>query len=94
MPSGKVWIGSDGGGVSIWDRQANSYAYLRHDPNNSNSIGSDAVLALLKGRKGNVWIGSWDGGLNMYNMETYKVERYSVGGDRIFDLAGCTTNCR
>jgi len=64
---GNIWIGTDGGGLNIWNRRKDVFYRFRHDPHDPKSIGSDAILHIMKDSKGNIWIGTWGGGLNLYN---------------------------
>lgn len=62
-----IWIATDGGGINIWDKRKNTFSYVRHDPHNSGSIGSDAVLQMVKDKESRIWVGTWNGGLNLYD---------------------------
>lgn len=73
---GNIWIGTDGGGLNIWNRKKDTFTNYRYDPKNPNSIGSDAILHIMKDRRGNIWIGTWGGGLNLYNPSTGTFSRY------------------
>ena len=91
--NGNIWIGTDGGGISVWDRENKNYTFLSHDPADKNSLGSDEVLCLFQDSKGIIWTGNWDGGLNRYDPGSGHFRRYrhnksrqSPGSDNIFSI--------
>ncbi|TCC88734.1 hybrid sensor histidine kinase/response regulator [Pedobacter frigiditerrae] len=74
--NGALWIGTDGGGINVWQRNKNSFYTYRFNPQNPRSISSDAVLTIYKDSQGIVWVGTWGGGLNRYNPQTNDFTRF------------------
>ncbi len=62
--NGRLYVGTDGGGVNIMDRRTKKVEYLRQDETGNKQIQSDAVLSLLIDQKSNLWIGTFNGGLD------------------------------
>src|SRR6218665_61032 len=62
-----ILIGTDGGGINEWNREKKKFSVFRHDPGNASSIGSDAILHIIRDRSGNIRVGTWGGGLNLFN---------------------------
>ncbi|MCB1045420.1 MAG: hypothetical protein KDC35_20930 [Acidobacteria bacterium] len=60
-PNGRLWIGTTGG-VTAFDGV--SYNTSRHNPQDSNSLLSNNVVALLDDHAGNLWIGTVLGGIH------------------------------
>lgn len=58
---GKIWIGTGGGGVGIYDGQ--KFETLTVE----NGLGINRVYCFLEDRKGNMWIGTDGGGLKLHN---------------------------
>ncbi|MFY0600018.1 MAG: hypothetical protein JXR03_10130 [Cyclobacteriaceae bacterium] len=92
---GTLAVATDGGGISFYDRQSDSFTHLYHDPDNpKGSITNNKVLALEYDESGGIWLGMWNGGLNYYNPKTSRVKHYkydkddpnSLPTDNIFDL--------
>ena len=75
-----MWIGTDGGGISIWNRNTHSFSFLHHDPNQTGTLGSDAVLTLFRDSQGVIWTGNWNGGLNRYDPATGAFQSYRSKG--------------
>lgn len=69
-----IWIGTDGGGVSLFDKK--SKRFLKHitTEDGSNIILNDDIRTLYTDAKGNLWIGGFEG-LSYYdcNKETSSV---------------------
>ena len=59
-----LWIGTDGGGLTRFDRGTGRFATVRHDDEDPESLSGDRVLALLSARDGTLWVGTYTGGLN------------------------------
>lgn len=64
---GNVWIGTNGGGLIYFDRQASRFTQYRHDPRDPYSLGSDVIVNLYVDRHGVLWIGTYHGGLNRFD---------------------------
>ncbi|MBN2524271.1 MAG: response regulator [Bacteroidales bacterium] len=77
---GRIWVGTDTKGLNL-------LRYIKEDPfhpefiNYSNhpddpeSIGKGAVLALLDDKEGNLWIGLENGGLDIIELDDFKENR-------------------
>lgn len=74
--NGVVWIGTYGGGLNRYDLAEGSMTTYRHDPEDSNSLGSDRVLTISRDNSGQYWIGTEDGGLNRFNPLTGSFTRF------------------
>ncbi|NOX16723.1 MAG: hypothetical protein GXO87_00360 [Chlorobi bacterium] len=61
---GRIWIGSDRDGISIFDPAKKTFANLRAD-GKSNSLSADRVNVFCEDNNGNVWVGT-ENGLNKY----------------------------
>jgi len=91
---GDLWVAVKDAGVARWNRASDSFTVYRHDPQDLNSISSDAVHALLVGSDGRIWIGSSDSGIDilepasgrMTHLRHDPADPRSLGDDRIFSL--------
>ncbi len=75
--SGKLFIGTDGGGVDQYDPKTNTYAYAVF--NEANALKSNHVLSLLQDTNNQLWIGTYLGGLSSYNKTTKQWQHYLQG---------------
>ena len=84
--SGELWVGTDGGGINIYDNQTGTFRTIRHDPANDETISSDRTSALFQDSRGNYWVGTVNSGLNRIDGETGEVTRYQTDESRIDSL--------
>lgn len=74
----KLWIGTEDGGISIFDKNKNEFSHL----NTTNGLSTNNVHSLLEDDHGNVWIGTFLGGLNKYKKATGKISSYKHEPDK------------
>ncbi len=61
---GKIWIGTDGGGINILDPETDSITVLKHRSGDRNSLPDNSVRCLSFDDAGdNIWVGCVKGGL-------------------------------
>ena len=61
----RLWIGTNGGGINIFDREKEQFFHFRHDPDKPDSLSSGSVNCIYEDRRGNLWIGTGGGGLDI-----------------------------
>ena len=74
-----LWVGSDGDGLSRFDRKTGLFKAFRHSPSDQFSLSSDVVTQLLIDHAGTLWATTFDG-LDRFDPETshftvYKFEK-------------------
>ncbi|MBN2365675.1 MAG: hypothetical protein JXL67_05880 [Calditrichaeota bacterium] len=79
-----LWIGTNAGGLNLFDRSKNSFIHFRHNANNKHSLRDDRVLSLMEDKEGSIWIGTVGGGLHRLYKDKMRIERYDF--DKKFDL--------
>lgn len=62
--SGLVWVGTDGGGIDVFNHNQRRALHFRHDPSNPASLSSDRVFSIVEDNDGTIWVGTYGGGLN------------------------------
>lgn len=63
----QFWIGTYGGGVTVYHEPSQSFRYLIHDSLDRKSLPNNRVNDLKIDRKGRIWVGCEVGGLALYN---------------------------
>lgn len=74
--TGKIWMGTWGEGVVVYDRQSKTWQQYKPEPDNSNSISHTVIFSLHQDRDGNMWVGTEGGGLNLYNRREDNFTRF------------------
>jgi signal transduction histidine kinase/ligand-binding sensor domain-containing protein/CheY-like chemotaxis protein len=69
-PAGNIWIGTHGGGLSLFRPASNSFRTFLHNPSDSLSISHNDILSITQNRDGMLWIGTENGGISVYNKST------------------------
>lgn len=72
---GHVWIGTDHGGVNIYDKKSAEIKVLLNDPNNPNSISQNSVISLFADNTGIMWVGTYKNGVSYYHEGMFKFEK-------------------
>lgn len=74
--SGRLWVGTYGGGLSRMTSDAGSFEHFRHQPDNTLTISDDRVSSIFEDNDGRLWVGTTDG-LNLVNKATGGAVRYT-----------------
>nr|WP_162845515.1 two-component regulator propeller domain-containing protein [Labilibaculum antarcticum] len=70
---GKIWIATDGGGISILDPQKGTFEYVNFDDEDFNSLPSNQVYTLYKDNANRIWVGTYDKGVAYYDPLAKKI---------------------
>ncbi len=85
----RLWIATDGGGITVLDAITGRTDALRHDPLEPNSLSSDNIVTLLRDDQG-VWVGTRDRGLDYYDFASGQFKNFSkskgLASDAVFGL--------
>ena len=84
----RLWIGSYGGGLALFDRSLGQFVSYRHDPDDTSSLSSDDINVIFQDSRRRLWIGSGDnylrtsyrGGLNLFDPGQGRFVRYHRPG--------------
>jgi len=69
---GRLWVGTDGGGLARYKPDSDSFEVYRATQGREGSLTSDRVLTLAEDRKGDIWVGLGDGTLGIFDPPTQK----------------------
>jgi len=92
---GSLWLATDGGGISRWNPEADSFTTYRHDPENAASLSTDHIRTVLADSRGFVWVGTRDSGLDRLDLATGEFTHFvhladdanTLSNDAIYALA-------
>jgi signal transduction histidine kinase/ligand-binding sensor domain-containing protein len=58
---GDLWVGTDGAGLSRFDRRTGRFTTYLHDPDRASSLSSDIVSRMLIDHAGTMWVATYNG---------------------------------
>lgn len=77
----RLWIGTFGLGLNLFDREKEVFYHYLHDPDDENTLSSNKINTLFEDKEGFIWIGTTDG-LNKMDPDTRKIQRiYHIDGN-------------
>lgn len=81
---GKIWIGTDHGGVNIIDKEKKQIVYLQSDAEDHTSISQNSIWSVYKDDKGVMWLGTFKQGVNYYSSELalFSLYRHKISDAR------------
>ncbi|TWJ02349.1 signal transduction histidine kinase [Mucilaginibacter frigoritolerans] len=86
---GNLWIGTNGGGLTYFDRKNGTFKTYLHDPNNINSLTNNVIVCMYIDHAQKLWIGTYFGGLDCFDGKTFTHYKHneavpgSISEDRI-----------
>ena len=64
VEEGILWLALDGSGLACFDPKTEQFTIYQHDPQDPQSLSSDAVMTVLEDEPGVFWVGTYGWGLN------------------------------
>ncbi|WP_368561751.1 two-component regulator propeller domain-containing protein [Pseudoxanthomonas sp. UTMC 1351] len=81
----QVWIGTEGAGVALLDREREQFRYF--DKQSNPGLDDNNILSVLPMDDGTVWIGTWDAGLRRMD-RSGRITRFVPQPDNVRSLPG------
>lgn len=79
--SGKIWIGTNGGGVNVYDPETKVFTKYTMSPKRADELEwpiNGYIRAIEEDKSGNIWIGSFGSGIAVYDPKTKTFKAYSL----------------
>jgi len=73
--NGQIWIGTDHGGVNLFDKKKNTIEVIWNNINNKNSIRQNSVISLYCEDNGTVWVGTYKNGISYYHPNMFQFKK-------------------
>jgi ligand-binding sensor domain-containing protein/signal transduction histidine kinase len=86
--NGRLWIGTDGGGLSVYNRATDTFETIRNPPGEE-GLPSDRIFSLKADGNGGLWIGLGDAGLAYRNPSSGIITRVVPPGSLKFTSVRC-----
>ncbi|GAB6040767.1 ATP-binding protein [Endothiovibrio diazotrophicus] len=91
---GRLWAGTQGGGLNRYDAASGGFHTYRHDPADPASLASGVVVSLAEDRTGRLWVGTDGGGLDRLDSPGAPFVHYrhdpadpsSLGGSQVWAI--------
>ncbi|GAB4328330.1 MAG: hypothetical protein Kow00127_20980 [Bacteroidales bacterium] len=64
----RIWVGSYGGGVSLYDEANESFVNVNYDPQSKSKSGSIQVLSMFEDSRNRLWVGTNRTGISFINL--------------------------
>jgi ligand-binding sensor domain-containing protein/signal transduction histidine kinase len=74
--AGLLWIATEDGGLSIFNKQTETFAIYRQELSNARSLSVNMVRALCQDNAGSVWVGTGGGGINKFDPRAHRFLSY------------------
>jgi signal transduction histidine kinase len=74
---GRLWIGTEGGGLKCFEPDPGLLSTYRHNKNDPDSLRNNVIYTLFEDSNKILWIGT-EGGLQRFNQESEKFSYYSI----------------
>lgn len=71
-PDGRIWIGTDHGGINILDKKSGSVTTLRSNPGDPRTISQNSIQALYRDATGMIWAGTFKQGFCNYHQNIFR----------------------
>jgi signal transduction histidine kinase/ligand-binding sensor domain-containing protein/CheY-like chemotaxis protein/HPt (histidine-containing phosphotransfer) domain-containing protein len=78
---GRIWVGTNSDGISVFDPATERFDNFRHDPNAPDSLGGGPISAITGDNRGGVWIAT-DQGLNHMPADGKRLVHFRHGSDQ------------
>ncbi|WP_407431533.1 two-component regulator propeller domain-containing protein [Arcticibacter sp.] len=72
--AGNMWIGSFGGGISVWNPLTKKFRFYTRE---KSGLPTNYITTIHEDKKGNVWVGTYGGGLSRLDRRTNQFISYS-----------------
>lgn len=64
---GEIWIGTDHGGINIYNKNTHTIRYVLSREDEVKSLGQNSIVSVYRDDKGYVWVGTYKKGVSYYH---------------------------
>jgi signal transduction histidine kinase/ligand-binding sensor domain-containing protein len=91
--SHRIWIGTENGGLNLYDGANKNFRHFTNNKNDKNSISSNSIWSIFEDNLGRLWFGSFDQGLDVVDKYYDKFITYSHSGIDNSSLINDNVSC-
>jgi ligand-binding sensor domain-containing protein/signal transduction histidine kinase len=74
--SGNLWIGTENGGMNLFDKKNQKFWHYRIDDYDPQSLNNESIETIYQDKTGNLWVGTYTGGLNIAMRSSGAIIKY------------------
>ncbi|MFW6267907.1 MAG: two-component regulator propeller domain-containing protein, partial [Marinilabiliaceae bacterium] len=74
---GRIWVGTDHGGLQIINKDDFSMDHVRNVPGATNSLSQNSITSMMKDEAGTIWVGTFKEGINYYHPDLFQFRLFS-----------------
>jgi two-component system, sensor histidine kinase ChiS len=74
---GTLWVASDGGGVSVFNKENNRFINHKFEAGRIGSIGSNQIRTVFEDKVGDIWVGTYPVGINFFDRSSAPIITYT-----------------
>ncbi|TAE21521.1 MAG: hypothetical protein EAZ92_16860 [Candidatus Kapaibacterium sp.] len=74
--AGKIWLGTFAGGLNLFDPVTERSVRFQYNPNDTNSVSNNDVIALKERKDSTLWVGTFGGGVSVLNLKNQQWTRF------------------
>ncbi len=72
----QIWIGTDGGGINVYNPQNNTFQYILPDTHRGDALNNKAVFKIFQDKDKNIWVGHFNTGISVWKKHKEKFLSY------------------
>jgi signal transduction histidine kinase/ligand-binding sensor domain-containing protein len=91
--SDNLWVGTENGGLNLFDRDHQRFWHYRKDDYDPKSLNNESIQTICQDKIGNLWIGTFTGGLNIAMQNRDAIISYQNLPGAPFSLSHNTVTC-
>jgi signal transduction histidine kinase/ligand-binding sensor domain-containing protein len=90
---GNLWIGTDNGGLNLFNREKQNFWHYGKDDYNPQSLDNEAIESIYQDKTGNLWFGTYTGGINIATSNRDAIVKYGNLPGAPLSLSHNTVTC-
>jgi signal transduction histidine kinase/ligand-binding sensor domain-containing protein len=91
--SGNIWIGTDNGGMNLFNKEKQTFWHYGKNDYDPRSLNNEAIESIYQDKTGKLWIGTYTGGLNISMSNSDAIVKYENLPGAQLSLSHNTVTC-
>jgi signal transduction histidine kinase/ligand-binding sensor domain-containing protein len=88
-----LWVGTENGGINLYDRKNKKFWHYRKDDYDPQCINNESIESISEDKAGNLWFGTYTGGINIAMKNRDAIIKYQNLPGAPFSLSHNTVTC-